>query len=138
MKSEFLNPLRLEQIGWSNGRPKWTLLAPLRYRSKLLGITVLIPEGFKTDLASVPRLLLSWFVAGGRAPRPAVLHDYGYQHGTFIIDHTNVLLQVTRQDVDAVLYEAMRADPIDGSNRITANLIWSSVRLFGWASWKGE
>ena len=38
--------------------------------------TITIPAGFRTDLASVPRLPFAYWLTGGTANRPAVLHDY--------------------------------------------------------------
>ena len=35
--------------------------------------TITIPAGFKTDLASVPRLPFAYWLTGGTANRPAVL-----------------------------------------------------------------
>lgn len=45
------------------------------------GLTIIIPAGFETDGASVPRLL--WFLMPpfGVLLKGAILHDFGYQHG---------------------------------------------------------
>lgn len=127
---KFLRPLRVEQVGWSAGRPLWRLTAPLHYRSSRLGAVVRVPAGFKTDFASVPRLLFSWWIAGGRAPRAAVIHDFLYQGG-LVADR-----RVSRSDADAVLQEAAAADPHSGTNAITRFLMWSAVRVAGWVSYR--
>lgn len=124
--SGFLDPLRVEQIDFRAGRPVWKTLAPLRYVSERLGTTVTVPAEFQTDLASVPRLMLTWVVAGGRAPRPAVVHDYLYAHP----DWTD------RAAADDVLREAMAADPMSGTNSITRALMFAGVRAGGWWPWR--
>lgn len=117
-------------MGWSAGRPLWRVITPLRYRSDRLNTIVRVPAGFKTDFASVPRLLLSWWVAGGRAPRPAVVHDFLYQGGLV------AGRRVSRADADAVLHEASAADPLSGTNAITRFLMWAAVRVGGWGSFR--
>jgi len=130
----FLDPLRVELRGWEAGRPVWALTAPLRYRSDRLGTTIVVPSGFVTDLASVPRVALLWLVAGGRAPRPSVPHDYAYQaHTVRMEDGTG--RPVTRAEADAVFYEALRADPLDGAGPVLAWCLWAAVRVGGGPVW---
>lgn len=78
-----------------------------------------IPKGFKTDLASIPRLLwpifapqYSGFVA------PAILHDYLYRCNN----------HVTRQFADEVLYSALINENV---TPFTASKFYLGVRLFG-------
>jgi len=49
--------------------------SPLIYESDILG-RIEVPEGFETDLASVPRVPIIYAMWGSRAHREAVLHDY--------------------------------------------------------------
>ena len=56
----------------------WKLDSPLEYQSDLLGLIV-VPEGFETDLASVPRVPLIYMLWGGKAHREGVIHDYLYR-----------------------------------------------------------
>ncbi len=79
----------------------------------------LIPKDFKTDLASIPRILwpilapqYSGFVA------PSILHDYLYR----CHDH------ITRQFADEVLYSALIAQRV---TPFTASKFYLGVRLFG-------
>lgn len=57
----------------------WVLDKPLVYYSDILQREVTMPEGFETDLASVPRVPLVYEFWGGRAHREGVLHDYLYR-----------------------------------------------------------
>ena len=135
MASRFHGFLNSEQIDWRAGRPVFRLTAPLRYTSDLLGCTVVIPAGFVTDLASVPRRLVTWFLTGGRAPRPAVVHDFPYQFGTFTRDDGSTF-EVSKDTADAVFAEAMAVDPISGTNAVTRWLMWAGVRVGGRGVWE--
>ena len=133
-RSRFLDPLRVEQIGWVDGRPEWRTLARLRYVSERLGGTVEIPAEFDFDEASVPRWPLLWLVAGGRGKAASALHDYGYQRGGLVVD--GVFHALGRRALDAVFLEAMAADPMSGTNAAGRWLMWSGVRVGGWYPWR--
>lgn len=53
----------------------WILTEDMIYNSDLVG-KVVVPAGFETDLASVPRLPIIYTLWGSRAHREAVVHDY--------------------------------------------------------------
>ena len=74
MNARFLTPLDVRKLG----KRRWMLLAPLEYESPLWRAVLMVPAGFSTDFASVPRLPLMFLIAGDRAHRPAVLHDFLY------------------------------------------------------------
>lgn len=82
---------------------------------------VRIPAGYRTDLASVPRLL--WFLVGHPAhPRvagPAVKHDWLYETGQF-----------SRAEAD----RQFRRDLRDYGAQWPC-IYWLGVRLGGWLSW---
>ncbi len=83
------------------------------------GDSYVIPKDFKTDLASIPRLLwpiLAPQYAGFVAP--AILHDYLY----------SCRHMVTRKYADQVLYSALLAE---GVTKFTAIKFYLGVRLFG-------
>lgn len=137
MQSKFLDFFEGRLIGWDKGRDIWLTLAPLRYQSAQLGKVVVVPTEFITDRASVPRLPLAWLVAGNKATRPAVIHDFPYQFGYWIIEDGSKLY-VTRQTTDEVFYEAMRADPISGTNSVTRWLMYRAVRGGGTGIWANK
>ena len=126
--SEFLDPLDVRQTGWNDGRPTWITLAPMRYASEALGGIVTVPAEFVTDLASTPRFLLTWMIAGGRAPRPAVVHDLLYQHPAW----------EDRGLADTILREAMEADPMSGTGSFSEFSIYLGVRIGGWWAWRNN
>jgi hypothetical protein len=125
MSARFLAGLDVSLV--DEPRNIWRLHEPLPYWSRVLSATVIVPAGFETDFASVPRLPLVYLACGDVGRRAAVLHDYLYRTG-----------QVSRPSADAVFREALLAD---GVSRWRAWLMWSGVRAMGWKYYndqKGE
>ena len=76
----------------------WILEEPLIFRSAVLMRDGVVPVGFQTDLASVPRVPFVYESWGNRAHREAVLHDYLYRIGD---------MAVSFSDANRVFLEAM-------------------------------
>ena len=103
--------------------PQWELFSALIYDSAVLGFTVVVPEGFQTDLASIPRALWSLLPPVGAYDAAAVVHDLLYQRRTAGVD---------RGLADAVLNEAMG---VLGVGTWTRRAIYWGVRLGGLVPW---
>lgn len=88
--------------------------------------TMVVPVGFKTDFASIPRFFQRLLPEIGRYDAAAVLHDYLYQNGVL---HG---IPVTRADADAMLNEAMGVMKVPAWQRWA---IYHGVRLGGWVVW---
>lgn len=122
--SQFLSDLRLDLIEdeGEDGRAHWRLGAPLKYyssvhwRGRHIGLIV-VPRGFETDLASVPRLPVAWMLAGGIANRPSVIHDWLCDSRRF-----------TSRIAAAVFAEACAAEGIVFWRRA---IMWAAVRCCG-------
>lgn len=56
----------------------WQLDQDLIFQSDILGIIV-VPAGFQTDFASVPRIPIAYALYGNRAHRESVIHDLLYR-----------------------------------------------------------
>lgn len=98
------------------------LIAPLVYYSKLLGCEIVVPAGFVTDYASVPRLPLVYLVVGGKGQRAAVVHDWLYSGG--LVNGR----ALTRKEADQVFAEALAAS---GYGATVKSLMYAGVRLGG-------
>lgn len=96
--SEFLNTLKYEELGQVDGRTIYSLLEELVFLRDNDHL-IIIPKGFQTDLASVPRVPIAYMLWGDRAHREAVLHDYLYR--------TNSIPVVTRAEADEYFKIAM-------------------------------
>ena len=82
-------------------------------------LPVVVPSGFDTDLASIPRVLWSFLAPTHSSYIAAsILHDYLYACTT----------ELTRYQVDSVFYNAMRDNKVPVS---TALKMYYAVRIFG-------
>jgi len=83
--------------------------------------TVIVPVGFVTDFASIPRVFWSSFRPDGIYTYPAIIHDYLYWTQT-----------VPRETADNIFKLAMEDFQID---RATISIIYSCVRVGGGKAW---
>lgn len=114
----FTTPLELKE----DPRPDyWAVCSPLVWSDT--GLLISVPEGFITDLASIPRLLrnLPMLDPDGYSRSAAVLHDWLYR------TH-----QMSRADSDGVLRRAIISR---GGSATTARIFWMGVRLGGNQPW---
>lgn len=118
--SAFLTKLCLENADDTDDG-EWVVALPLRYRSDVAKRMIVVPAGFKTDLASVPRLPVIYLMTGNTSSAAAVVHDYLYS------SHI-----VKRSVADAVLREASKVTGVPAWRRWT---MWAAVRCFGGSRW---
>lgn len=86
------------------------------------GSTFVVPPGFKTDLASIPRPLWPLYPPFGKWAAAAVIHDWLYWSGRF-----------SRLYSDRCFLAAMAAD---GVPWFTRQLFFRAVRLFSGRIWQ--
>jgi hypothetical protein len=94
----------------------WTTLKPLVYQGKTQRFVV--PEGHRTDFASVPRPFVWFLPRYGRYTKAAVLHDYLWSTAV----PAGLL---TRADADGIFRRAMRELEVPFLRRW---IMWSAVR----------
>lgn len=95
---------------------RWRLLEPLCYAGDV--DRFLVPEGYVTDFASVPRIAV-WLVPSyGRYTAPAILHDY-------LLTDALKAGRVTSNDADGLFRRAMREMGVPPIRRW---LMWTAVR----------
>jgi hypothetical protein len=102
----------------------WVLCKPLVYESDVAKQTFTVPEGFETDLASVPRLPVVYLLTGDSARAAAVVHDYLYS-----------TRKVSRKVADAVLLEASEVSGVPAWRRW---IMWAGVRVGGAAHYAAQ
>ena len=83
---------------------------------------IVIPRGFTTDLASVPRVFQSIIPKLGHHIRPAIVHDYCYEGFT----------NLDRREADAMFLEGMQQTKVGWLRR---NVMWLAVRVGGKGLW---
>ena len=81
-----------------------------------------IPAGFTTDLASVPRIFQSIIPKIGHHIRPAIVHDYCYEGFT----------NLTRKEADEMFLEGMKTTKVSWLRR---KAMWLAVRVGGRGLW---
>lgn len=83
-----------------------------------------VPHGFKTDLASIPRIMWPVFSPSDYdSIAPAVLHDW----------HYCCVAGITRKRADDIFYYGLRFHEM---NMIKAYIYWIGVRATGWLYYK--
>ena len=128
-KNSFLTPLDVRVL---EGGKRFMLLHQFTYvwrysemeKFKALPLKIVVPIGFVTDFASIPRILRLIIPKLGRWNKAAVLHDHAYQTQS-----------MTRKQVDSLFRDAMRDL---GVVRWKIFLMFWSVRLFGWLAWRKD
>lgn len=117
---------------WWNLKKKWT--KPARDYFETLeplkvvladGSSFIIPKGFKTDLASIPRALRSVISVCDSHMVAAVIHDYLYR------DKSQAFRG--RKEADKIFRQIMKDI---GVGRIKRNTMYAGVRVGGWGSYQ--
>lgn len=107
-------------------RDKWVVKQPLQYLSPDF-ISVVVPTGFETDLASVPRIL--WGIipqSDKHIVEGSIIHDYLYSGG---------MPSITRAEADRILREACKEMKAPAWY---CWIVWAGVRLGGYFAWKRD
>jgi hypothetical protein len=87
---------------------------------------LVVPRGYATDLASVPRVPGIYWRYGNTAVLPAIVHDYLYEHNPY---------GCTRKEADQVFLEAMHEE--EDPSAITARwVMYQAVRVGAWRTWR--
>lgn len=87
-------------------------------------IDVKVPAGFKTDFASIPRILWRVLPPWDKHKRAAVIHDFLYQTGA-----------TSRWMADSLFYEAMKTLNVPVWKRV---VMWLGVRVGGARHYRGN
>ena len=82
-------------------RPMWRVLEPLNFHSEKFNKDYVVPAGFLSDLASVPRVPIAWLAAGGAGNAAAIVHDWLYNYGVKFKQIAD------RAEADEIFFEAM-------------------------------
>lgn len=121
----FPDQIELRDAGLVNGSRVFELLKPFRYIGSRGTITV--PAHTRSDGASVPRPFWSILDPFGPHFAAAIIHDFLYSK------QSTELYCFDRKESDEIFLEAMGRSGIGFAAR---QVIYGSVRLFGWRSYK--
>jgi hypothetical protein len=122
----FITDLHQWDIQPIAGTDRWINQTELRYFSQILGREVVVPTGYPTDLASIPRFAHSFMHPASKHIRAAaVIHDYIYTH---------LCKELTKAQADAVLREAM-GHVVCPAPMWKRNIVYLAVRVGGKGGW---
>lgn len=99
----------------------YVVTRPFPYLYK--GEKIVVPVGFSTDFASIPRAFRFLFTGHDRTRQAAVIHDYLYRKRIG-----------TRKRADEVFLQAMEDAQVPRWKRYT---MYAAVRAGGWLHWGG-
>jgi len=124
----FLTKLSITAIRGTN---IYMLNKPLHYFSNQLSRLFVVPEGTKTDFASIPSFIKFWIDDDGGSIRDAaVVHDYLYSN------KSNVMYSdIDRKSADGVIIEGM--EDLNASY-IKRRAVYYALRLFGSFAYKKD
>lgn len=97
----------------------WVVLEDYIYKD------IVVPRGFQTDLASIPKILWNIIAPFELSTDAPVVHDFLYHNGG--------LGKYTRKQADQIFLELMAKEGVTWWKRHVA---YRAVRLFAWGSWK--
>jgi Protein of unknown function (DUF1353) len=106
---------------FADGRD-WVLMRPLSYDIPAAGQHGIVPQGFVTDFASIPRGLWSALPPYERYGPAAIVHDYLYW-----------TQRCTREQADMAFREAMRESGVPAWKR---EGIYEAVKVGGEGAWQ--
>jgi len=119
--SSFTRPLIVSPL--PDGK-RWVLREEFSYDIGEKGSdnTIIVPRGFVTDFASIPRSFWTIYPKWGKYGNAAVVHDYLYWKQIF-----------SRKESDIIFLEGMKVLEVIERDR---KIIYNVVRLFGGWAWK--
>lgn len=109
---------------------KYLLLDDFKYHvgSDNSNEIIVVPNGFVTDFASVPRFAWSIVPPTGKIKPAALVHDYLYsKRGKYAPNQ-----RYTRKKCDKIFLEIMN---VVGMNWFERHTAYRAVRMFGWIPW---
>lgn len=117
----FGSKLIYEDLSSEEGEFKIELIQDLVYHDVHLG-TVIVPKGFRSDLASIPKIVQNLISKVGPYDGAAVVHDWLYCVQT-----------TTRAEADHIFLRIMKGSKVD---YLTRYCVFWAVRLGAWLPWK--
>lgn len=105
---------------------KWKLIRDLAFYSVKYQGWFVVPSGFITDFATIPRILWRLYPPVGNYDAAAVLHDAGYAKRCLTIE--GVRQHTTKEVSDNLFLEALLSLKV---NRLTAEFMYRAVKTFG-------
>ena len=138
-----LKPIRINTNGlswWKKTKKyfkarEWEVVEDYKLYVPWLDKTILIPNGYVFDAASIPRFLWPLLNPTGILLIPALVHDFGYEFSGFL--NTNREKIYTEKEYSRDFFDVLFRDLgiyVNGINSIP-NIAYKALKLFGRFSW---
>lgn len=122
----------------SEGKKTFRLIEDWKFKHDCFTPILVIPEGYKSDLASIPSWIFWW--QWGKWNIAAIAHDYIYEHGYILGDlekpgeifERRTVLRLSKAEADLIFYGICL---FLGVRPITAKLMYWAVKFFGRGVW---
>lgn len=125
----------------AEGKKSFRLIEDWKFKHDRFSPILVVPEGYKSDLASIPNWIFWW--QWGKWNIAAIAHDYIYEHGYILSDWElkyqeeifarRLPFHLSKQEADFLFYEICL---FLGVKPITAKLMYWAVKLFGRGAWE--
>jgi hypothetical protein len=109
-------------IFWHSQKEKVLFRTNQEYTFFIDGKSIVVPEGFETDFASVPKTFWGLFPPIGKHNPAALVHDYLYDNRIG-----------TRRNADMIFLRLMLQYGVDPFRSL---LMYGAVRIFGKRWWR--
>lgn len=132
-----LAPWLIKAMGKPLDVPLYRLHEQIRFRSDIAGGVIVVPKGYVSDLASIPRFAWAIFMTPNdpRIELGAWVHDLLYEKRGAITLEDGRAVTLSRKDADRVLaHEAMVDLLATGPQRLA---VYQALRRFG-DGWPGD
>lgn len=139
-KDAFITHAVLEHV---EDRNEWKVAQPLTYHNERFNVTITVPIGFQTDLASVPRI--AWDLIppmDAHIVEAAIVHDWLYYNMGFerplnmpLAKKLGITPTFTRMQCDRILSDAMKTC---GAPWLERHIVYWAVRIGGWKPWRND
>jgi hypothetical protein len=118
-------------LAWLWQARAWELVQD--YHCEVYGQRIMVPAGFRTDFASVPRIFWPIMSPTGVLLIPGLLHDFYYRHHFLIApDHSPVFALLGRSWGDNMLQQV--CTEVNGMV-VASAVAWSALRVGGGIAW---
>ena len=105
------------------------LISPFSWKAQdedaLVTSEIVVPKGFVTDFASVPRMFWSFVPKDGAHTAPAILHDWLYWHQD----------DIPRDTADRLFLDTMKYMNVKKRYRM---VMYKTLQVFGGAAWEAN
>lgn len=114
------------------GSKEWKLMDDFEYHVGFASSleVIVIPTGFETDFASIPKVFHSFINPAGKVRAAALVHDYLYSKRGVLPHKT-----YTRKECDEIFLELMQVVGVAYWKSLT---MYYAVWLFGKSSWNAD